>query len=115
MKYKQAMVVREDLDLPKGKLAVQVAHAAVESSNNADENLVEKWREDGGTKIVVKVDNLDELRRVKQHADDVGLATALIKDAGKTVVSPGTATCIGIGPDSDEKIDKVISNLSLLR
>ena len=42
------------------------------------------------------------------------LKTALIKDAGHTVVEPGTITCLGIGPDKEYKIDKITGKLKMV-
>ena len=64
-------------------------------------------------KIVLKVDDLKELQKYNQLAKDSGLVTALITDAGRTTVEPGTVTALAIGPDSDEKIDKITKDLKL--
>ena len=40
--------------------------------------------------------------------------TCFIADAGRTEVMPGTITCMGIGPDKEEKIDKVTGKLKML-
>ena len=47
-------------------------------------------------------------------AEDIGLKTALITDAGRTVLELGTITCLGIGPDLEEKIDKVSGKLNMM-
>ena len=46
-------------------------------------------------------------------AEDAGLKTALIQDAGHTVLEPGTVTCLGIGPDEDKKIDRITGSLKI--
>ena len=114
MEYKQAILVRKDLKLPSGKLAAQVAHASVEAVHRSDKKLVSEWRSQGMMKIVLKVDDLKELHKFNQDAKDSGLVTALITDAGRTVVEPGTVTCLAIGPDSVEKIDKLTGKLKML-
>ena len=112
--YKQALLVRQDLQLPKGKLAGQVAHASVEAAFNSNKKVVEAWRNQGMPKIVLKVKDEKELLSYFQLAKEQGLTAALISDAGKTVLVPGTKTCVGIGPDDEDRIDKVTGTLKLL-
>jgi len=114
MAYKQVILVRQDLKLPKGKLSVQVAHASVEGVLKSSDKKVSAWRKEGMPKIVLKVKDEKGLLSYLQKAKDVGLVTALITDAGKTVVAPGTRTCGAIGPDEEEKIDVVTGKLPLL-
>ena len=64
-------------------------------------------------KVVLRVKDQKELIKYKNLAEDNGLVNALITDAGRTVVEPGTMTCLGIGPDKEEKIDKVTGNLKM--
>jgi len=112
--YKQVILVRQDLNLPKGKLAAQCSHAAVEAVLKSDSKVVSAWRKQGMPKIVLKVKDEKELLLYLQKAKDDGLTTALITDAGRTVVAPGTKTCGAIGPDEEEKIDLVTGKLPLL-
>ncbi len=112
--YKQVILVRKDLKLPKGKLAVQSAHASLQSALKSDKKMMVKWLSEGGKKVVLKVDDEGELKRYKGLAEKNGLKTALIRDAGKTVVKKGTITCLGIGPDREKKIDKVTGKLKMV-
>lgn len=114
MSYKLVLIVRKDLDMSCGKIAAQVAHAAVECVLKSDKRIVEKWMEEGAKKIVLKVNSLEELMRYYDLAVKEGLVVCLIRDAGLTEVEPGTITCIGIGPDEGERIDKITKNLKLL-
>ncbi len=114
MPYKLVILVREDLKLPKGKLAAQVGHASVDAALKSDKKIVELWKNDGGKKIVLKVNDENELFKYKQMAEHFGLKTALITDAGHTVVEPGTITCLGIGPDEEKKIDNVSGKLKMM-
>ncbi len=114
MSYKQVILVREDLKLPKGKLAAQCSHASVDTILKSDKKIIDLWRKEGGKKVVLKVKDEKELLKYKNIAEDKGLKTALIKDAGKTVLEPGTITCLGIGPDLEEKIDKVSGKLKMM-
>jgi peptidyl-tRNA hydrolase, PTH2 family len=114
MEYKQAILVRDDLKLPKGKMAAQCSHASVDAVFKADKDLVKKWRAVGMGKIVLKVKDENELYKYIQQAKDEGLATSIITDAGHTVVEPGTVTCGAIGPDTVENVDSIISKLKLM-
>lgn len=112
--YKQAIIIRQDLKLPKGKLAVQVAHASVDAVLKSKKNMVDAWRKEGMKKIVLKVKNLEELKYYEECARTSKMATSLITDAGLTAIPAGTITCLGIGPDKEEKIDAVVGRLKLL-
>ncbi len=112
--YKQVILVRKDLKLPKGKLAAQVAHACVEAVHRSNKDIVKNWRAEGMKKVVLDVADLKELFRYKQQAEGEGLITAVITDAGHTVVAPGTTTCMAIGPDNEEAIDRITGKLKIL-
>lgn len=114
MVFKQVILIRHDLQLPKGKLAAQAAHASVEATLKSSHKKVSAWRKEGMAKIVLKVKDEKELLSYLQKAKDEGLITALITDAGRTVVAPGTKTCAAIGPDEEEKIDAITGKLPLL-
>ena len=111
---KQAILVRLDLKMPKGKLATQVAHASVDSVLKSSSDKIQNWKDAGMKKSVLKVNDLIELKKYQQIAQKNKIANSLIKDAGKTFFKKPTITCLGIGPDSDEKIDKITKELHLL-
>jgi len=101
----------------KGKIAVQVGHAAVTVSEETRKRRPEWWKawyEEGQCKVVVKVNSEDELGDIRREAVALGLAAAVIHDSGLTQVEPGTATCVGIGPGPAELVDKVTGELPLL-
>ena len=106
--------MRDDLKLPKGKLAVQSAHASLDAAMKSDKGLLEKWRKQGGKKVVLKVADEKELFRYMSMLENEGIKVSLIKDAGHTVVEPGTITCLGAGPDLEDKIDKITGSLKMV-
>jgi PTH2 family peptidyl-tRNA hydrolase len=115
--YKQVIVVRKDLGMGTGKLAAQVAHAAVmavEITKMRNLNWFNSWFKAGQAKVVVKVQNLSELVEIRKHAETLHLSVAEIQDSGLTQIPPGTVTCIGIGPGPSGLIDKVTNHLKLL-
>lgn len=113
---KQVIVVRTDLDMGKGKIAAQVGHACVLGAENVRKSHPEWFREwwVGQEKIVVKVDSLKKLQEIKKDAIEVDLPWSEVTDAGHTQISPGTTTCISLGPGPEEFIDKITRDLKLL-
>lgn len=114
MSLKQVIIVRQDLNLPKGKLAAQVAHASVSAYDKSSFLKRNNWKFTGMKKIVLKVENLEKLEDYYKKAKKAKLPCAKITDAGHTVVEPGTITCVGIGPETEEKIDVITSELKML-
>ena len=112
--YKQVILIRMDLELPKGKLGAQAAHAAVECVLKADSKNLKAWKAEGMKKVLLKVENEKELFKYIQFAKDKKMNTCVITDAGRTVVEPGTVTCGAIGPDEEEKIDEITGKLKIL-
>lgn len=114
MELKQVILVRKDLKLSKGKMGAQIGHACVEAVLKSDKKLVSEWRTLGQKKVVLEVQTKDDLYKFLQEAKNNNLTTALIKDAGHTEIKPGTQTCLAIGPDYENKIDKITKNLKIL-
>ena len=116
-KYKQVILVRTDLKMGKGKLAVQVAHAAVTAALDAQKTKPDwfrNWIGEGQKKVAVKVSSEKELREYYQAALDLGFPASIIQDAGYTQLEPGTTTAVGIGPCPEEKLDELTKELKLL-
>jgi PTH2 family peptidyl-tRNA hydrolase len=115
---KQVIVVRSDLGMGKGKIAAQVAHAALDAAEAARRKhpgWYDSWREQGQAKVVVKTDGGEvALEDLQKQARSLGLPVSLIQDRGLTQLEPGTTTCLGIGPGPSGEIDKVTGNLKLL-
>jgi PTH2 family peptidyl-tRNA hydrolase len=131
---KQIIVMRTDLNMRKGKMIAQGAHASIAfltskignkpwTSDNrtwhqphVDLSEAEKaWIEGRFTKICVRVDSEEELLEIHHRAQEAGLTSYLIEDAGLTEFDGvPTNTCVGIGPDFEEKIDPITGHLRLL-
>jgi PTH2 family peptidyl-tRNA hydrolase len=117
LRYKQVIIVRTDIKMSKGKIAVQVAHAAVTATDIARKEFVDwfkAWIREGQCKVALKVDSEDDLLALKEKAKTLKLPHALIVDRGLTEIPPGTTTCLGIGPAPLEVIDKLTGSLPLL-
>lgn len=113
--YKQMIVVRSDLKMSKGKTAAQCAHASVAALEGADKKTASAWRKSGQKKVIVKVKDEKELLELKEKCDSLKLPCSLVIDAGLTELKPGTCTALAIGPDQEEKINKVTGSLPLLK
>lgn len=111
---KQVLVINQSLKLPKGKLAAQVAHAAVAAFLEAGDAAQQAWLEEGMPKIVVAAPVAEDLLRLEQEAGARGIPACLIEDAGRTVVPEGTITCLGLGPAEDADLDALTGELKLL-
>jgi PTH2 family peptidyl-tRNA hydrolase len=115
--FKQVIAVRTDLNMSRGKIAVQVAHGSVSAAEQARVNKQAIWRawlREGQKKVAVKVASEEELLELRRMAVSHNLPHALIRDAGMTELPPGTLTVIGIGPAKTEIIDEVTGELKLL-
>lgn len=115
--YKMVIVTRKDLQLSPGKLAAQVAHAAVAcalDTKKQNSKWFTKWQNEGAKKAVVKVENIKDFYPLKDKADKLKIITNIIEDAGHTEIPAGTLTVLGIGPAPTNLIDQVTGNLPLL-
>lgn len=116
---KMVFLVRTDLQMGKGKIASQVAHAAIllykESVKNKNSYLT-TWLRWGQPKIVLKVDkNCEEtMNRVYNSAIKNNLTVCKVHDSGKTQIDSGSLTVVGIGPNKVQDIDEITNQFKLL-
>lgn len=138
MNAKQVIVVRKDLNMRKGKLAVQVSHATQLSTLQKMDKIrcfapdgrnyteLSMKIEDGSIwdhwlltetfkKICVSVDSEEELLDICKQAAQNNIQVALITDSGLTEFrGVPTKTCAAIGPAPADDIDKITGHLPLL-
>lgn len=113
-KFKQVIIVRKDLKMSKGKLAVQCCHACIGALRQVEEKIIEEWEKEGAKKVILKVKDLAELEKIEEKLKKNKINYFLVIDAGKTQLKKGTITCMGIGPIESKKIDKITGKLKLL-
>ncbi len=114
---KQAIVLRTDLQMGKGKLVAQGSHASLQAYEKAlekNESGAREWSSFGSEKIVLKVQGEKDLRMIFAKALKAKLPCALILDAGRTQIPPGTPTAVAIGPAEEKKVDAITGELKLL-
>lgn len=115
--YKQVIVVRGDLTMSPAKMSVQVAHASIGAYRDAIEKIgmdnVNGWFNEGFRKIVLKAKDIEELLKIHAKCTENNLPCYIVYDFGLTELEPNTLTALGIGPDLNERIDKVSKRLHL--
>ncbi len=129
---KQVIVMRKDLNMRKGKMVAQGAHASLKAVldegffqaqdhqerdpfviNMSDE--MEAWVRGRFAKICVSVDSEDELLKIYELAKLKGMHCSLIQDAGFTEFDGvPTYTACAVGPGLIEDINKITGELKLL-
>ncbi len=112
---KQVILVRHDLKMERGKMAVQVAHAAVLGYvNHKSKEDIAVWLQEGMKKVALWVPNEATLLELMKKAHADGLNVSLVVDAGLTGFELPTKTCIVIGPEQSDAIDRITGHLSLV-
>ena len=128
MSTKQVIVARRDLNMPPGKLASQVAHAAMafithrlKTVHHYNRNYGEwqistaerDWLDNSYAKVVLGVDSEEELEAICRKAES-GYEVHRIVDDGRTVFNGvPTFTCAAIGPNYNFLIDQITGHLRL--
>lgn len=111
------LILRGELRLTTGKVAVQAAHAAVLLARKAERAApaaLAAWWDEGQKKVALTVETLEEMGELDRRARGAGLLTVWVEDAGFTEVPPGTRTCLGIGPAPSAELDPITGALALL-
>jgi peptidyl-tRNA hydrolase, PTH2 family len=118
METKQVIILRKDLNMRKGKMIAQGAHASLRAYYEAQKTnrlVAEAWFESLSTKVCVGVSSEQALQDAYAGAVNAGLPCAIITDAGKTEFNGvPTKTAVAIGPGPVEEIDKITGSLTLL-
>ncbi len=126
MEHKQTIVIRKDLNMRKGKMVAQGAHASMRAilalGHKEDGNFViplderlEPWVARAFKKICVSVNSETELLALYERSKAAGLITALIQDAGLTEFGGvPTYTALAVGPDRADRVDTITGMLPLL-
>jgi PTH2 family peptidyl-tRNA hydrolase len=132
---KQVIVMRRDLKLRRGKEIAQGAHAAMAFLTNRLYNASPNgpdfmppsttykihftedelsWVKGEFTKICVQVNSEQELQDIYDIAKIANLTVNMITDSGHTEFNGvPTKTCLAIGPNKAEDIDRITGHLRL--
>lgn len=132
--YKQVIIMRKDLNMRKGKMVAQGAHASLKAildlmihitipdsptSNRVlvtdKDSPLDCWLSGSFKKICVSVNSEEELMYIYNKAKEQNIICSLIEDSGVTEFHDViTKTCCAIGPDKSSKIDEITEHLKLL-
>ena len=112
--YKQMIVLRKDLEMSDGKKCVQSCHACLGAYRKTKKSIIKKWENEGQKKVVLEVNSKEELFKLHEKAKKEKISCYLVEDAGLTELEPGTVTALAIGPDDENKIDRITGSLKLL-
>jgi conserved hypothetical protein TIGR00283 len=126
-KIKMVLVVRNDLNMRKGKVGAQTGHAVQEAILDRSgpgpnpipklktDELTRQWLNANYPKSVVRVDSEAELLEIYDQASKAGLNTHLVQDLGTTEFHGQlTYTVLAVGPDWSDRIDPITGHLKLL-
>ncbi|KAH9586745.1 Peptidyl-tRNA hydrolase [Trypanosoma melophagium] len=141
---KMTLVVRKDLKMGTGKIAAQCAHAAVavvedinsrrhtatittRGENGVNPSACEAaelngewvswldaWKFAGSTKVALQCESEERLMEALWAAKRESLPHALIRDAGRTQIAPGSKTVLAVGPAPVSLVDRVTGNFKLM-
>lgn len=93
--YVQYIVANKALGMSAGKLAAQVAHAAVKGFQMSEPEAVAEWDQTGHTKIVLEARDEAHLTAFREFAKSRGYASWLVIDEGRTEVAAHSPTALG--------------------
>lgn len=122
-KIKQVIVINKGTNPPmrKGKMVAQGCHASngflqlCALGQRKLSDVEYDWITLGHRKICVGVDSEEELLKIFNLAEQEGIFATLVTDAGMTEFNgQPTNTAVALGPDLDEKLDKLTGHLTLL-
>jgi PTH2 family peptidyl-tRNA hydrolase len=120
---KQVIVIRKDLNMRKGKMVAQGAHASMKvlldrgatTGSFESTEAMTAWLLGRFTKICVSVDSEAALLDVVERARAAGVPVALITDSGATEFhGVPTNTCCAVGPAWSDEVDAITGTLPLL-
>lgn len=111
--YKQALVLREDLEMSRGKMIAQACHASLNAYKSSEPEKRSEWESSGGKKVVLSITG-DEIRERLEQAERNDVPAYLVEDAGLTELEPGTVTALGVGPAEEKLVDRITGDLEAM-
>ena len=106
-------LMRTDLDMPVGKMLVQAGHAFATVLHQSDPEIVKEYFSHNQPKISLRAKNLAMIERAARECMEADINHFMVVDAGRTVFTEPTITCIGIGPIFADDLPRYVGRLRL--
>jgi len=122
MTLKQVFIINTDLDMGKGKIAVQVAHGEVFYmerilyNQKGDFKAYSQWRYEHDElmkKVVLKAPE-EEMNKIILKLNELNIWSHKVYDRGLTQIAKDSFTCLVIEPLPEEVTDELFGHLKLL-
>lgn len=113
--YKQALLIRRDLGMTRGKEIAQGAHASmITLLEHREDPRMAAWLAGLFTKVALSVPDEAEMTRIYEAAGEAGMIRSLVTDSGLTMFhGVPTRTVVAIGPDLNARVDALCGHLKL--
>lgn len=130
------LIVRESLGMSPGKIGAQCGHAVQivtlsyfkyvsmltvpTNWDNIEEmrskvDIYREWISQPFTKVTLKADDKEWEKVKKEFYTDAKVKCALVVDAGRTEIEPGSETVMALWPMKRSEVPKLIKRLQLLK
>jgi len=108
--------VNKSLGMSPGKMAAQVAHAAVKASDGSTTPLRNAWNEYGFyTKLVMEARDANHLETIQKYLKERSITSWLIIDEGRTEIKKHTPTALGIEIIDKDSLGEIFKSFDLYK
>jgi PTH2 family peptidyl-tRNA hydrolase len=112
--YKQVILIRKDLEMSRGKLAVQINHATAMAVMRADRKTQERWMQNGIKVVIVGIDTLEEMVELDYKLQaERSIPHFMATDLGTTEFNRPEITALAVGPAPAKMINKYTSKYDI--
>lgn len=107
------LVVRKELNMSPGKVAVQCCHALIMALDTDEDDAIDLWMDSNPQRYCIyQVETLSELHMLAQTGMRHGVGVHIVEDAGRTEVEPGSETVLALGPGEHSLLTNLVASLT---
>jgi peptidyl-tRNA hydrolase len=120
--FKLVIVCNGSAKIPMGRWAAQAVHVALNAyraqamteCTSIENTFLQMWLDEGGYVVVLKAKNIKEFHRIGLLAqkEDIEVHSFSDNKVNKSEIS--TLTCMSLGPDTSDTLNKIVGKLKLL-